>query len=74
MENWEIQENIVESEEGNEGWVETHHYDSSKSTTREKISKLSSGVSLITIKKLIIIIIYIFKSLLQIKLTFFPLT
>uniref|UniRef100_A0A2S2Q8Z9 Ubiquitin-like-conjugating enzyme ATG3 n=1 Tax=Sipha flava TaxID=143950 RepID=A0A2S2Q8Z9_9HEMI len=27
VENCEIQENIVESEGGNEGWVETHHFD-----------------------------------------------
>ncbi|XP_015378844.1 PREDICTED: ubiquitin-like-conjugating enzyme ATG3 isoform X2 [Diuraphis noxia] len=28
IENSEIIENIVESEEGNEGWIETHHLDS----------------------------------------------
>jgi len=45
MENSEIIENIVELEEGNEGWVETHHFDSSLLSTNEKISEISHEVS-----------------------------
>lgn len=45
IENCEVQENIVESEDGNEGWVETHHYDSSLSPLNEKTSNLLLEVS-----------------------------
>ncbi|XP_022177198.1 ubiquitin-like-conjugating enzyme ATG3 [Myzus persicae] len=41
VENSEIIENIVELEEGNEGWVETHHFDSSILPMKEKISEIS---------------------------------
>jgi len=41
IENYEVQENIVESEEGNEGWVETHHFDPALSPISEKISEIS---------------------------------
>ncbi|XP_025419669.1 ubiquitin-like-conjugating enzyme ATG3 [Sipha flava] len=41
LEDCEIQENIVESEEGNDGWVETHHFDSLLSPLSEQISDLS---------------------------------
>jgi hypothetical protein len=34
----------VESEEGNEGWVETHHFDSALSPLSEKISEISLEV------------------------------
>lgn len=47
IENCEIQENIIESEEGNEGWVETHHYDLSISPLNEKISMLTIEVNII---------------------------
>ncbi|XP_001949218.2 ubiquitin-like-conjugating enzyme ATG3 [Acyrthosiphon pisum] len=40
IENSEIIENIVELEEGNEGWVETHHSDSSHLPMNEKISEI----------------------------------
>lgn len=40
IENCEVQENIVESDDGNEGWVETHHYDSLVSPSNEKTSEL----------------------------------
>lgn len=43
VEDCDIEEKIVESEEGNEGWVETHHYDSSP--LNEKVSELSLEVS-----------------------------
>lgn len=46
IENCEVQENIVECEEGNEGWVETHHVDLLVSPLNDKISDLSlSSVS-----------------------------
>ncbi|KAL4154513.1 hypothetical protein QTP88_000373 [Uroleucon formosanum] len=41
IENSEIIENIVELEEGSEGWVETHHFDSSLLPMNEKISEIS---------------------------------
>ncbi|XP_026819892.1 ubiquitin-like-conjugating enzyme ATG3 [Rhopalosiphum maidis] len=41
IENYEILENIVELDEGNEGWVETHHFDSSLLSFNEKISEIS---------------------------------
>ncbi|KAL5238736.1 hypothetical protein ACI65C_006146 [Semiaphis heraclei] len=41
IENSEIIENIVELEEGSEGWVETHHFDSSHLPVNEKISEIS---------------------------------
>lgn len=44
IENCEVQENIVESEDGNEGWVETHHFDSALSPLSEKISEISLEV------------------------------
>lgn len=40
IENCEVQENIVESDDGNEGWVETHLYDSSFLPSNEKTSEL----------------------------------
>lgn len=40
IENCEVQENIVEYDDENEGWVETHHYDSSVSPSNEKTSEL----------------------------------
>lgn len=44
IENCEVQENIVESEDGNEGWVETHYFDSTLSPLSEKISEISLEV------------------------------
>lgn len=41
IENSEILENIVELEEGNEGWVETHHFDSSFLSSNDKVSEIS---------------------------------
>ncbi|XP_015375404.1 PREDICTED: ubiquitin-like-conjugating enzyme ATG3 [Diuraphis noxia] len=46
IENCEVQENIVESEDGNEGWVETHHFDCVLSSLSEKISEISLEVNL----------------------------
>ncbi|XP_050438338.1 ubiquitin-like-conjugating enzyme ATG3 [Adelges cooleyi] len=40
IENCEVQENIVEAEDGNEGWVETVHLDSSLSPTSENVSHI----------------------------------
>ncbi|XP_022181327.1 ubiquitin-like-conjugating enzyme ATG3 isoform X1 [Myzus persicae] len=41
IENCEVQENIVESEDGTEGWVETYHFDSALSPLSEKVSGIS---------------------------------
>lgn len=56
MENSEILENIVESEEGNEGWVETHYFDPSLLHLNEKISEIPQEVSNII---LLIVLIFI---------------
>lgn len=40
----------MESEDGNEGWVETHHYDSALSPLSEKISEISLEVCKTTTK------------------------
>ncbi|VVC44814.1 Autophagy-related protein 3,Autophagy-related protein 3, N-terminal,Autophagy-related protein 3, C- [Cinara cedri] len=41
IENCEVQENIVEDEDGDEGWVETHHLDSSLSPLCGEMSEVS---------------------------------
>lgn len=45
IENCDVQENIVECDGENEGWVETHHFDSSLFSLSEQISDLSFRVS-----------------------------
>lgn len=58
IENCEVQENIVEFEDGNEGWVETHHFDSALSTPlTENISDISLEVCKTNVKYKILKII-----------------
>lgn len=45
IENCEVQEKIVEDEDGDEGWVETHHLDSSHSPLCGEMSTVSFEVS-----------------------------
>jgi len=44
----------VESEDGNEGWVETHHFDSALSPLSEKVSGISLKVCKTTMTNLLL--------------------
>lgn len=46
IENCEIQEKIVELEEGSDGWVETYHFDSSVVSLNGNVSQVSFGITL----------------------------